>query len=56
MKNLFLKYDSLLYFVVAILSLIASWVRHSPIWLVLCFGCLSMGFYHMAIRKKNRRK
>lgn len=41
------------YFIVAILSLIAFLVRHSTIWLVLCFAWLSMGFSVLARNKKN---
>ncbi len=41
------------YFIVAILSLIAFLVRHSTIWLVLCFAWLSMGFSVLARDKKN---
>lgn len=56
MKKFFSKHDCFLYFVVAILSLIAFWVRHSTILLVLCFGWLSIGFTNMARRKKKREK
>ena len=56
MKKFLSKHEFFLYFVLAILSLIAFWVRHSTMWLVLCFGWLSMGFIHMASRKKKREK
>ena len=42
MGKFFSKYDYFLYFIVAILSLIAFLARHSTIWLVLFFGWLSI--------------
>lgn len=52
MKKIFSKNSSYGYFIVAILSLISFWVRHSTIWLVLCFAWLSMGFTALARNKK----
>jgi len=53
MGKFFSKYDYFLYFIVAILSLIAFLARHSTTWLVLFFGWLSIGFTHVA-RKKHK--
>jgi hypothetical protein len=54
MGKFFSKYDYFLYFIVAILSLIAFLARHSTIWLVLFFGWLSIGFTHVARKKKHK--
>lgn len=54
MNKIFGKNIYYSYFIVAILSLIAFWVRHSTIWLVLCFAWLSMGFIALA-RKKSEK-
>jgi hypothetical protein len=63
MGKFFSKYDYFLYFIVAILSLIAFLARHSTIWLVLFFGWLSIGFTHVAkkstsskVKKKNLQR
>ncbi len=54
MKNFFGEYDYYLYSAVAILSLIAFFVRHNNIWLVLFFGRLNFGFTTRT-RKKERK-
>jgi hypothetical protein len=56
MGKFFSKYDYFLYFIVAILSLIAFLARHSTIWLVLFFGWLSIGFTHVARKKAQVAK
>jgi hypothetical protein len=56
MGKFFSKYDYFLYFIVAILSLIAFLARHSTIWLVLFFGWLSIGFTHVARKSTSSKK